>query len=236
DGKGENHTKVLRGYKGFLLTDGTAVFNGVLSNKKEKRIGATSVNCWAHVERYFEDAKQAEDKLADYALGVIKSIFKIESFVITLPENERVPIRQKMTKPLIDDFKIWLDQQNIEAAPTSLADAVRYTLNRWPALCQFLNHGFLKVHNNDSENGLRPVVLGRKNFLFAGSAAGGQTAAILTTFVQTCLRLDIEPFEYLKDVLTRLPGTPISQIDQFLPDRWKALKEQSQTGSLEKAS
>jgi hypothetical protein len=227
NGKAENHIKMLAGYRGFLLTDGAPVFNGVLANEKEGREGATAVNCWAHVERYFEDAKRAEEELADYALGIIKSIFKIESFAMTLPEGERVAVRQSMTKPLLNKFKLWLDEQESTAAPTALADAVQYTLNRWPALCRFLEHGFLKVHNNDSENGLRPVVLHRKNSLFAGSAAGGRATAILNSFVQTCRRLKIDSFEYLKDVLTKLPGTPINQIDQFLPDRWKALKEQS---------
>jgi transposase len=84
------------------------------------------------------------------------------------------------------------------------------------------------MHNNDCENGLRAVVLGRRNWLFMGSADGGRTAAILMTFVQTCRRLNIDSFEYLKDVLTRLPSTPTTEIDQFLPDRWKAAREATQ--------
>jgi transposase len=230
NGKAENHTKFLEGFKGHLLTDGTAVFNGVLAN------GAISANCWAHVERYFEDAKQAEEELADYALGIIKSIFKIESLVMTLPESERVALRQQHTKPLLDEFKIWLDAQSKIAAPTSLADAIAYTLNRWTALTQFLDQGFLKAHNNDSENGLRPAVLGRKNWLFAGSVRGGKATATLMSLVQTCLRLGIEPFEYLTDVLTRLPSTPTSSIDQFLPDQWKLLRAQPTKASTEQAS
>jgi transposase len=228
DGTAENHKKFLPGYLGFLLTDGTAVYNEVLANIKENRIGATAANCWAHVYRYFEDAKKAEEKLADYALGVIKSMFKIDSLAVTLPEADCVALRQRLTKPILDDFKRWLDQQQLSATPTSFADAIQYTRNHWGALCQFINHGFLKMHNNDCENGLRSVVLGRRNWLFMGSADGGQTAAILMTFVQTCRRLNIDCFEYLKDVLTRLPSTPTSEIDQFLPDRWKAAREASQ--------
>jgi hypothetical protein len=163
--------------------------------------------------------------MADYALGIIKSIFKIEDLVMTRPEQDRVAIRQRMTKPLMDNFKCWLDQQELSAAPTAFKDAIQYTLNRWPALCQFLNHGFLKAHNNDCENALRSVVLGRGNWLFMGSADGGQTAAILMTFIQTCRRLKIDSFEYLNDVLTRLPNTPLSEINQFLPDRWKTARQ-----------
>jgi len=224
DGKADNHTRVLQGYKGFLLTDGTAVFNRVLADPDEDRDGATSANCWARVYRYFEDAKKAEEDLADYALGAIKSIFKIEELAMTLPDDQRVALRQRLTKPLINDFKNWLDAQELTAAPTAFKDAVQYTLNRWPALCPFLEHGFLKAHNNDCENALRSVVLGRGNWLFMGSVDGGQTAAILMSFIQTCRRLGIDSFEYLNDVLTRLPETRISQIDQFLPDRWQAAR------------
>jgi transposase len=225
DGKGDNHTRFLPDYKGLLLTDGTFVYNGVLANPAEQRDGATAANCWAHVYRYFEDAKKAEEHLADYAIGVIKSLFKIEDLAMTFPEEDRVSLRQRMTKPLMDNFKSWLDQQKLSAAPTAFKDAVQYTLNRWPALCHFLNHGSLKAHNNDCENALRPVVLGRGNWLFMGSADGGQSSAILMSFIQTCRRLNINSFEYLTDVLKRLPETPISQIDQFLPDRWKAARE-----------
>jgi transposase len=225
NGKAENHTRVLFGYTGFLLSDGTSVYNGVLADPDEQRDGATAVNCLAHVYRYFEDAKKAEEHMADYALGIIKSIFKIEDLVMTRPEQDRVAIRQRMTKPLMDNFKCWLDQQELSAAPTAFKDAIQYTLNRWPALCQFLNHGFLKAHNNDCENALRSVVLGRGNWLFMGSADGGQTAAILMTFIQTCRRLKIDSFEYLNDVLTRLPNTPLSEINQFLPDRWKTARQ-----------
>jgi transposase len=99
DGTAENHKKFLPGYLGFLLTDGTAVYNEVLANIKENRIGATAANCWAHVYRYFEDAKKAEEKLADYALGVIKSMFKIDSLAVTLPEADCVALRRRLTKP-----------------------------------------------------------------------------------------------------------------------------------------
>jgi len=228
--KGEHPWKFLKGYKRFLLTDGTNKYNKVLENEEETRDGAISAKCWAHAYRMFEDAKNAEEELADYAIGIIKSLFRIERFALTLSEDECVEIRRRLSKPILDKFKIWLDEQKETAAPTSLADAVKYTLNHWKALVQFIDHGFLKIHNNDSENALRPVVLGRNNWTFAGSAAGGQTSAVLTSLVQTCLSLDINPEEYLTDVLTRLPGTATSAIDQFLPDRWKSLRD---TNSVE---
>jgi len=217
----------LKDFTGFLLTDSTNKYNPVLKNIKEGRDGATSANCWAHVYRKFEDAKNAEEKLADYAIGVIKSLFRIERFAQTQSENERVKIRNQFSLRLIERFKGWLDEQAEIAAPTALADAVKYTLNNWIALTQFVDHGFLKIHNNDSENALRAVVKGRINWLFAGSTTGAENSAIVMSLVQTCIGLGINPEEYLTDVLARLPATPISQIDQFLPDRWQASRAKS---------
>lgn len=224
--RGEHPGKFLKGFDQFLLTDGTNKYTQVLKNEKQGRAGATSAKCWAHAYRMFEDAKHAEEKLADYAIGVIKSLFRIERFALTLPEDDCVAIRRKYSRPILDNFKIWLEEQKT-AAPTSLADAVDYTLNHWIALSQFVDHGFLKIHNNDSENALRAVVLGRGNWLFAGSADGAENSAVLMSLVQTCLGLGINPEEYLTEVLTRLLGNPTSetQIDQFLPDKWKALRE-----------
>lgn len=106
-----------------------------------------------------------------------------------------------------------------------LGKGLTYLHNQWDALCLYSDTGFVPSHNNASENGLRPAVLGRRNWLFAGSVEGGHTAAIWMTLVHTCRRLKINPFDYLKDTLARLPATPTSQIDQFLPDKWKELQE-----------
>ena len=224
---GDHPWKFLKGFKGFLLTDGTNKYNQVLESEEETRAGAISAKCWAHVYRMYEDAKRAKEKLADYAMGVSKSLFRIERFALTLSEKECVAVRRQYSKPILDRFKIWLDEQKDTGAPTSLADAVKYTLNHWTALMQFVDNAFLKIHNNDSENALRPVVIGRNNWMFAGSAAGGKASAVLTSLVQTCLSLGINPEEYLTDVLIRLPGTPHTKIDHLLPDQWKALRDQA---------
>jgi transposase len=124
-------------------------------------------------------------------------------------------------------LKNWLDEQTqiIYFMPKSpFGEAVNYCLNRWDALCRYTDFGFLLADNNHSENGLRPAVLGRRNWLFAGSVEGGHTAATFMSIVHTCRRLNIDPFEYMTDVLTRLPATRTGDIDQFLPDRWKELR------------
>ncbi|MBI1268654.1 MAG: transposase [Cryomorphaceae bacterium] len=131
-------------------------------------------------------------------------------------------------------LKKWLDEQAPLALPKSaLGEAIDYCLNRWDALCLFVEHGNMQIDNNIVEAGMKPVAIGRSNWLFAGSVEGGQTAATYMTLIQTCHRLSIDPFEYLKDVFTRLPSTPISQIDQFLPDRWKKAQESGSVTSAD---
>lgn len=109
---------------------------------------------------------------------------------------------------------------------TKLGEAISYTLNRWAALQVYLEHHFVDISNNGSERSIKPVVLSRRNWLFAGSEEGGKTAAIILSLIESCKRLGINPFEYLKDVLTRFPSAKTSQIDDFLPDRWIALQQQ----------
>lgn len=211
---GEFPEEVLKGYKGVLLTDGEAAYNGVI------RGGATKAGCSAHAFRKFEDARKEDPDQADIALGLFKALFEIERFAADFSEDERKALRDKMSKPLLQELKDWLDEQVIIPS-TYMGDAITYCLNQWKALSYYAETGFVPMHNNDSENGIRPAVLGRRNWLFAGSMEGGKTAAIWMSIVQTCRRHGIDPFVYLRDVFTRLPSTSTSQIDQFLPDIWK---------------
>jgi transposase len=218
-GKGEHPEKVLAGFKGILLTDGADVFNGVI------RGGATKAGCWAHLFRYFEEARK-EDERADYALAIIKSLFDIERVAAQLSEEECKDLRHRLSKPKLAALKSWADEIDQSILPQApLGKGLTYLQNQWDALCLYADTGFVPSHNNASENGLRPAVLGRRNWLFAGSIEGGHTAATWMTLIHTCRRLKINPFDYLKDTLARLPATPISQIDQFLPDKWKELQE-----------
>ncbi len=228
-GEGEHPERVLAGFKGVLLTDAAPVFNGVIEN------GATKAGCWAHVFRYFEDARKEDPENADYALAIIKSLFDIEQVAAQLSEEECQDLRQRLSKPKLAALKSWADEIRPNVLPKSaLGEALTYLNNQWDALCLYADTGFVPSHNNASENGLRPAVLGRRNWLFAGSVEGGHTAAIWMSLVHTCRRLKIDPFDYFKDVLDRLPATPISQIDQFLPDKWKKLqnagKKNTETG------
>jgi transposase len=212
--------RILTGFTGILQTDGTNKYNQIIKE------GATAANCWAHVHCYFEDAWKDDRQSAELPMGIIKSLFDIERLATTLSASERNDLRQRLASPKVEMLKQWLDEQKSVVLPkTKLGEAISYTLNRWPALLVYLDHPFVEISNNASERGIKPMVLSRRNWLFAGSEEGGQTAATIMSLIETCKRLNINPCQYLKDVLTRFPSAKTSQIDDFLPDRWLAAKQ-----------
>lgn len=209
----------LAGYRGIIQTDGTNKFNQII------RDGAVSANCWAHVHCYFEDAWREDPVAAEFPMGVIKSLFDIERVATSLSSEDRLDLRQRLAKPKLALLRDWLLEQSRLVLPkTKLGEAIAYTLNRWNALQVYIDYPFVEISNNGSERSIKPVVLSRRNWLFAGSEEGGRTAATILSVIETCKRLGINPVAYLKDVLTRLPNAKTSQIDDFLPDRWLALQ------------
>ena len=127
------------------------------------------------------------------------------------------------TKPKLVAFAAWFEDQAPRVLPKSpIGQAIAYARRQWSALRRFTEHGFLNIDNNASERALRAVAVGRKNWLFAGSDAGGRTAAVLYTMTQTCRRHGLDPFAYLQDVLTRLPLSTSGELASFLPNRWTA--------------
>lgn len=216
--------KVLNGFLGILQTDGTNKYNEIIKN------GATAANCWAHVHCDFEDAWRDDPVAAEFPMGVLKSLFDIERKAAALSDEKRYDLRNRLARPKIKLLKTWLDKMQPLVLPKSkLGEAISYTLNRWPALLVYLDYPFVEISNNASERSIKPMVISRRNWLFAGSEAGGQTAAIIMSLIETCKRLGINPFEYIKDVLTRFPSATTSQIDDFLPDRWLSLRNSQLT-------
>lgn len=212
--------KFLKGFEGVLLTDGASTYNGVI------KAGARKAGCSSHAFRYFEDARKEDPERADVALAFYKSLFDIERFAVEhdFSEAELQDLRARQSKPKLVQLKVWLDNQDV-IPKTAMGEAITYCRNQWDALAFFADSGFVPMHNNQSENGLRPAVLGRRNWLFAGSVEGGNTAAIWMSIIQTCRHHSIDPFAYLKEVFTLLPSCSTSQIDQFLPHIWKAAQE-----------
>lgn len=143
----------------------------------------------------------------------------------------RLALPQAKSMPILDDIKAYLEREQPHVLPKSLeGQAIAYTLSNWDALIRYCEDGDLEIDNNGAERNLRGIAVGRKNWLFFGSDKGGRTAAILTSFITTCKRLQINPFTYLRDVFQRISAHPISRLDELLPDNWKVA--QNSTSNL----
>jgi hypothetical protein len=174
DRKGEHPACHLKPFKGVLHADGYAGFNAIFE------AGAiTEAACFAHVRRKFFDVHAANGSpIAKEALDRLASLYGIETEARGRPPPERRRLRQQQSKPLLDDLKAWLAATRPKLSPkTELATAIRYALARWPALTRYLDDGRLEIDTNAAERAIRPLALGRKNYLFAGSDAGGRRAA-----------------------------------------------------------
>ena len=167
---------------------------------------------------------------AHQALAYYGQLYEIERRAQGTPEEVRLQMRQDLAVPILEQFHAWLLEQARAALPkSSFGEAVSYALNQWSALCRYTEAGFLAIDNNAAEREMKRIAIGRKNWLFFGSDKGGGTAAILFSFTSTCRRLSVEPWAYLRDVLTRLPTTPPEQLADFLPDHWQAAQPKPTT-------
>jgi hypothetical protein len=178
---------------------------------------------WAHARRKFYEFHQATGSpIAAEALRQIAELYAVEKRIRGQPAEARQRARQAESRPLIAAMKPWLEDQLRLVPPRGgLAEAIRYALARWPALCRFLDDGRIELDNNPVERAIRPVALGRKNHLFAGSDGGGERWAMVCSLIATAKLNDVEPYAYLKDVLQRmLDGHPINRLDDLLPWNW----------------
>lgn len=179
--------------------------------------------CWAHARRKFFDVSEATGSpIAAEALRRIAEIYAVERSINGQEPETRFSVRTVQSKPLVDALLPWLQQQlgRIPGAST-LAEAIRYTLGRWDELRFFLRDGRIELDNNTVERAIRPVALGRKNHMFAGSDRGAERWACVSSLVTTARLNDIEPHAYLKDVLERMvAGHPMTRLDDLLPWNW----------------
>jgi transposase len=216
----EGPSEFFKGYKGSLLTDDYAGYNEVVGNEEIVPVG-----CWAHARRYFKEAQETHPKAANEVLILIARLYKIEQKIRNAPAAERLQVRRKESRPQLARILLWLRSRKHTYLPQSpINKAIEHTLKIRCTLTRYTTDGRLPIDNNLAENGIRPVALGRKNWLFLGSEAGGRSAAILMTFCATCRKLKINTWEYLKDVLQRINAHPMSCIDELLPDRWQDLR------------
>jgi transposase len=219
DRKGERPRAHLAAFRGFLQADGYSGFGPLYEAVDGKPATVTEVACWAHARRKFYDVHVAtKAPLAAEALQRIGRLFDVEREITGLAPEERQHIRQAKARPLLTGLADFLDAALPKLSGRSeLAAAIRYTRSRRVALSRYIDDGRLEISNNAAENAIRPLALGRKNYLFAGSDAGGERAAAIYTLVQTAKLNDLDPEAYLRDVLGRIADHPINRIAALLP-------------------
>lgn len=205
----------LADFRGKLQADAYSGYDGLYQSGRVIEVG-----CWAHGRRRFVEAFMT-DTSAALMIALIQRLYQVERDAAELDPAARLALRQEQSVPLL--AKIDAERQALARTvlPKSpVGEAVRYLTNQWTALHRFVEDGRLAIDNNRAENQLRLVAVGRKNWLFAGSFAGARRAALLYSLVQSCKLIDVPPFEYLKDVLRRLPTHPHRLIDQLTPRGW----------------
>jgi transposase len=213
DRKGERPRDHLKSFKGFLQADGYAGYNKLYGNE------IVEVACWAHVRRKFHDVYVDQgSELAREALDRIGTLYDIEAEIRGQARSERQAVRQARAGPVLEELRQWLDTTLTRIPGRSeLAGAIRYARSRYEQLCRYRDDGRLEIDNSAAERALRGVALGRKNWLFAGSDAGGQRAAAIYSLIETCKLNGIDPEAYLRHVLTVIADHPVNRVAELLP-------------------
>lgn len=214
----EGPNEMLADFQGHLQVDG---YNGY--NETGRRDGVILLGCMAHARRYFEKALSNDQKRAAWMLDKIRLLYMIERFAQNqqLAFDERLVLRREHALPIMDQMREWLDREKLEVLPKSLmGKAIGYMLTFWERLERYLDDGRFEIDNNRIENAIRPVALGRKNYLFAGSHNGAHRAALLYTLISTAKLHGHDPYEYLKEVISRIADHPFNRLDELLPVNW----------------
>ena len=220
----------LKGFRGYLQADAYGGYDGIYTGSQGAII---EVACSVHVRNKFRDAQATDPERALAALAWVRKLYDVEDEAkaeiarlhLTGADAAAVflRLRQQQSVPLLTSLCQWLLAQKEKVLPKSpVAGAIGYVLNQWQALGRYTSDGDLHIDNNISERTLKLVGIGRANWLFVGSDAGGQTAAVLFSFTATCKHLGIDTFAYLRDVLTCLPTQPAERLAELLPHRWQA--------------
>lgn len=223
-GRGAVHAlKLLDGYRGVVQCDGYAAYKAITGRTGGE--GITLAFCWAHLRRQFYDiTKDDHAPVASEALERIAKIYVIEKTIRGRSAEERRAVRQERSKPLVLELKSWFEHQLTRLSGKSkTADAIRYALHHWEGLTRFLDDGRIELDTNIVERSIRPIVLNRKNALFAGHDEGAQNWACIASLIETCKLNGVDPQTYFTDVLTKLVNLwPASRLDDLMPWNWAA--------------
>jgi transposase len=213
DRKGEHPRAHLGPFRGILQADGYQGYAGLYAH------GVTEAACWAHARRkFFDEHAETKSPLASEALQRIAALYQIEATVRGQPAEVRLATRATKSTPLCNDLKAWLERTLARISGKSdLAVAIRYTLSRWQALTLMVRDGRVCIDNNAAERSMRPMCLGRKNWLFAGSDSGGERAAAAYSLIETAKLNGLDPEDYLRHVLERIADHPVKRVHELLP-------------------
>ena len=216
-GKSGPHT-FLQGYRGYVQADAYGGYDGLFA------AGAKEVACMAHCRRYFFEASESEATPgpAHHVLAQIGELYRLERAIKHKRHKQRKKQRRLHAKPVLKRLHRWLQAQRIKHLPKGkFGKAVNYALNHWPALTRYCEAGYLEIDNNYSEREMRPIALGRKNYLFTGSERGGEAAAIFYSLVESAKANRLNLHAYLTDVITRMPAAKAHDLNALLPYRWQ---------------
>lgn len=227
----------LEGFGGFLQADAYAGYDAIY------RAGTVvEVACWAHARRKFFDAKDTDSRRSAEMLERVRQLYAVEDEakkqIALLPgatqqqkDEIRRRLRQSHSVPILNQIKQWLDKEGQLVLPRSpMAEAINYTLNQWRALCVYAEHGFLDIDNNGSERALKLIAIGRRNWLFVGNDEFGKHYAAFYSLIASAKLHGLDPQAYLRHVLTHIAQTPLSELEQFLPNVYKARLEAEKAG------
>jgi transposase len=224
-GRGAIHAlKLLEHYRGIVQCDGYAAYKTIADHTACGEAIMLAF-CWAHLRRrFFDIAKDGNAPIASEALERIAALYTIDKTIRGRSAGERRAVRQERSKPLVLELKTWFEQQLGRVSAKSLtAEAIRYGLHHWDGLTRFLDDGRIELDTNVVERGIRPIVLNRKNALFAGHDQGAENWACIASLIETCKLNGVDPQAYFTDVLTKLVNLwPASRLDELMPWAWAA--------------
>ena len=216
-------TKLLKTFNGTLQSDGYSVYE-MFENRSEITLAA----CLSHSRRKFIEAQSNDKARAEAVLTKMQALYEIERIAKEKQLNapQRLALRQERSRPIFDELGEYLRKELLDALPKSpIGQAIAYSLNRWKKLEIFLLDGRVEIDTNLLENKIRPLALGRKNYLFAGNDEAAQRLAIAYSLMASCKINDINPYTWLRDVLFRLPEHPVNRVQELLPHNWKPLEQ-----------
>ena len=214
----EGPQSILKEYKGYLQTDGYIVYEDF-----DKNPDIIVFDCMAHARRKFSEALANDQSRAEHVLAEIQKLYAIERQLTdnNITGKDKLDYRKEQALPILKELLVWMQKAYAEVLPSSaIGKAIAYSLSRWDKLSLYATTDFLSIDNNPVENSIRPVAVGRKNYLFAGSHAAAQRSAIFYSLLATCKNYNVNPTDWMQDILTRIASYPINKIQDLLPQNW----------------